>query len=172
MNAPRFFWLLPLLSASVPVAAEPCRLCGDGDGTEVAEAESRRPLTVEIDGTFSFGRLAQTGMSGGTGTLDPASGAVRTDGALLDLGGQRFTAEVRLTGEPGRAVRVSWPDRVTMRSSEGDTAELTAIRSDSPAVVRLDGNGAARVRLGARLEVPPGASGSFRARVPISVEYE
>ena len=174
MIAPRPAWLLlatvpGLLSGRAWAQASPCRLC---DPAVVADAPVRRPLAVVVRGSVEFGRLAQRGASGGSAGLNPDGSTAGTDGGLTDLGGARWAAEVRLTGEPGTRVRVDWPDRLALRSADGGVVTLTGIRSDGPRVVRLDSAGTARFGLGARLEVPAGAAGAFRGRIPIEAEYE
>ena len=150
--------------------APTCRLCDSP--TPTPDAPTRRPLSVTVEGALEFGRLAPRGTAGGSATVAPDGQGGGTDGGLTDLGGLRYSAEVRLVGEPGTTVRVHWPDRLPMRSADGATVELTDIRSDSPPLILLDAGGRARFGLGARLVVPPGASGAFRGRIPIEAEYE
>lgn len=180
MNAPRF---LRLLLAVLPVAVSgpaagqtaTCRLCDSPAANSPAAAlptPVRRPLTIEVTSSLDFGRLALADRSGGEVELSPDGSAARPSGALVDLGGLRLTVTVLLTGEPGRSVRIDWPDRIALRSGEEGEVALTDIRSDSPRVVRLDRAGEARFRLGGRLQVPGNASGDFRGRIPIAAEYE
>lgn len=175
MNAPRSLWLLLAVlpgAVSGPAAgqAATCRLC-DSPAAD-ATAPVRRPLTIEVTSSLDFGRLALADRSGGEVELSPDGSAARPSGAVVDLGGLRLTATVLLSGEPGRMVRIDWPDRIALRSGEEGEAALTDIRSDSPRVVRLDGVGEARFQLGGRLQVPGDASGEFRGRIPIDAEYE
>ena len=157
-----------MTSMAQEAPAPTCRLCD----SPTPDAPTRRPLSVTVEGALEFGRLAPRGTAGGSASIDPAGQGGGTDGGLTDLGGLRYSAEVRLVGEPGMAVRVHWPDRLPMRSADGATVELTDIRSDSPPLILLDAGGRARFGLGARLTVPPGASGAFRGRIPIEAEYE
>lgn len=165
--------LLPLLLlGSVPGVAQDCRLC-ESAGLDVASPPVVRPLRVEFDGGLEFGRLALAGSGGGAAELNPGDEQARTDGRLIDLGGLRYAAVVRLIGEPGRRVRVHWPDAMTLRSSDGGVPlRLGSIRSDSPAVLVLDSGGRARFRLGATLVVPVGAGGDYRGPITVNAEYE
>lgn len=179
MNAPRPLWLplwlLPAALAALadgPVAAQiaACRLCGAPADT--TDQPVRRTLTVTVQGSLEFGRLAQRGWTGGSALLNPDGTTSATDSGLTDLGGVRYAAEVTLNGEPGTRVRVGWPDRLILRSADGGQVTLRDIRSDVPPVLLLDSAGRARFGLGARLEVLGGASGAFRGRIPIDAEYE
>ena len=151
--------LLLLLAAALapsPAVSQDCRLC-DATGLAVPAGPTLRPLSVEVDGGLEFGRLALTGGGGGAAELSARDEQTRTDGRLLDLGGLRYAAVVRLVGQPGGRVRVHWPATLLLRSTGGGVAlRLEAIRSDSPGVLVLNGNGRADFRLGGRLVVPAG----------------
>lgn len=159
-----------LLLGAAPSVAQDCRLCEPAglDSPPVA-----RPLRVEFDGGLEFGRLALAGDGGGAVELNPGGDEARTDGRLIDLGGLRYAAVVRLIGVPGGRVRVHWPDAMALSSSSGGAPlRLESIRSDSPFVLVLDSSGRARFRLGARLVVPAGAGGDYRGPITVEAEYE
>lgn len=161
---------LGLLTAVVPAEAQtPCRLCAPGEAAPVRAPE--RPLTIEVEAGIDFSRLA-VASGGGSVDVDPANGARRVSGGLIDLGGMTLTGAVKLSGEPGRAVRVSLPDRVLLTTPDGGTAELRDIRTDLPAAARLGPDGRLSFAFGGRLEVTGAVSGQLRGRIPIVADYE
>ena len=93
-------FILLLLAAAPASAQTPCRLCAPHGDT--VEAAPERPLTIEVEAGIDFSRVAVAG-HGGAIEVDPASGARRVSGGLVDLGGLSLTGSVRLSGEPGRA---------------------------------------------------------------------
>ena len=166
-NCARLTLLGLLVLAATPLGAqEACRLCYSSGG-EAGE----RPLTIEIHADLSFSRLALTGSGSGSAEIDPATGAKRTTGSLIDLGGMAVQGRGRITGEPGRQVRVDLPGQVTMSSPDGDTAELVDFRTDLPDFPRLDASGALEFTFGARLEMRGRQGGNYRGRIPITVDY-
>lgn len=169
----RLLFLLPLALSSAPASAGDCRLCEVTDLDPVlARPTAMRPLVVEVEGGLEFGRLALASGSGGAAELR-ADDSARTDGRLIDLGGLRYAAVVRLSGQPGGRVRVRWPASMVLGSTGGGApVRLDSIRSDGPAVLVLDSGGRARFRLGARLDVPAGAAGDYRGQITVDAEYE
>ena len=159
--------LLCLLALPAPLSAqETCRLCYSSGGES-----GDHPLAIEIHADLSFSRLALSGSGSGSAEIDPATGAKRTTGALIDLGGMAVQGRGIITGEPGRAVRVDLPGQVTMSTPEGDTAELVDFRTDLPDFPRLDASGRLEFTFGARLEMRGRQGGNYRGRIPISVDY-
>ena len=159
--------LLCLLALATPASAqEACRLCYSSGGES-----GEHPLTIEIHADLSFSRLALSGSGGGSAEIDPATGAKRTTGAVIDLGGMAVQGRGRITGEPGRAIRVDLPGQVTMSTPEGDNAELVDFRTDLPDFPRLDASGALEFTFGARLEMRGRQGGNYRGRIPITVDY-
>lgn len=165
--------IAPVLAAAILLAAspssgqEPCRLCYSNQLATTGE----RPLTIEIWADLNFSRLALTGREGGSVAIDPASGAKRTSGAVLDLGGMPVSGRGRITGAPYREVRIDLPGRVPMNAADGGSGELTAFMTDLPAHPVLDGNGQLDFTFGARLVVKGGKGGNLRGQIPISVDY-
>lgn len=163
---PVLIGLLALISAPLS-AQDGCRLCyGSG-----AAQNGERPLTIEIFADLSFSRLALTGETGGSAEIDPQTGSKRTTGAMIDLGGMSVQGRGRITGEPGRIVRVDLPGQVAMASADGEPAELVDFRTDLPDFPRLDGNGILEFTFGARLVVRGRQGGNYRGRIPITVDY-
>ncbi len=173
-KAPRLLTILlglPLLLT--PLQASPqCRLCtADEQARQQERSEASTPLRVVIEADIKFSRLALNGSSG-EARLDENSGITRTDGGLINLGGLSLTGSARVTGEPGRAVRIDLPDQVRMVNQTGDPAELTNLRTNLPAHPRLNQDGALSFRFSGTLRVNSASGGNYRGRIPITAEYE
>lgn len=156
-----------LLAASPSPGQDACRLCL-GDSTA---APGERPLSIEIWADLNFSKLALTGQGGGSAVVDPATGAKRTEGGMINLGGMTVTGRGRISGVPYREVRIDLPQKVVMTTPDGGTGELSGFTTDLPAHPMLDGNGNLEFSFGARLLVRSGRGGNFRGRIPISVDY-
>lgn len=122
---------------------------------------------------MAFGRVALSGAGGGAVEMAAGSPEAQTDGRLIDLGGARYSAVVRIEGQPGSRVRLYWPESVTLRSSGGGAlVRMEAIRSDRRPILTLDASGRAQLDLGARLVVPPDAAGDYRGEITVDAEYD
>ena len=160
--------LLALTLAAHPTAAqEACAICLGAGETKPGE----QPLTIEIASGLVFSRMALTGGEGGSAAIDPQSGQRSLGGGLIGLGGMSVQGRGRITGAPGKAVRIDLPRRVSMTTSTGGEAELTDIVTDLPAYPLLDASGVLEFSFGGTLRVTGAASGKLRGRIPISVDY-
>lgn len=165
--------LQPMMLSEAAVAQ--CRLCATQPASPSSAgnpAERETPLRIEITTNLDFSRLAILDRSGGEIHLDPQSRQRRISGGLRDLGGLSLHGEGRLTGDPGRQVRVQLPERITLSAPNGSTAELVKLDTDLPAQPRLDREGRLTFAFGGRLRVNGNASGQFRGRIAITAEYE
>lgn len=159
------------LTGAVPASAQ-CLLCGGGTpapATGGAETPAERPLRVEVTTDLDFARLV-AGSGGGSVTID-SGGARRTDGNVQSLGGLPLNGRIRIEGEPGRTVRVHLPDRAELVGPNGRLL-ITDIGADLPPVLRLGPDGRLDVGFGGRLELVGAASGDFRGRIAVTVDYE
>lgn len=156
-----------LTLAPAALAQDSCRLCLDGAAPVLA---GERPLAIEIFTDLAFSRLAMTGSGGGSAAID-AQGGKRTSGAVMDLGGMAVSGSGRITGQPGRAVRIDLPQRVTMSAADGAAAELVDLTTDLPAFPVLDGAGNLEFTFGGRLITGGERGGRLRGRIPITVDY-
>lgn len=156
-------------------AAAQCRLCVSEPSVKssvAASAQTETPLNIEITANLDFSRLALLNRAGGEVDLDPQSGQRRFSGGITDLGGLSLHGEGRLTGAPGRLVRVQLPERIRLSAPNGSTAELVKLDTDLPAQARLDRDGRLTFSFGGRLRVNGNASGQFRGRIAITADYE
>jgi hypothetical protein len=161
--------LLPLLAAA---GDDACRLCTSSEPAEQAIVKREIPLTIEITTKLDFSRAALSGTGGGAIDLDPQNGNRRIDGGIVDLGGGALAGTAVVRGEPGRNVRVDMPGSARMTSSNGGVVEIAGLRTSLTSVPRLDSAGRLEFSFGGKLVVRGNASGTFRARIPITAQYE
>lgn len=129
------------------------------------------PLRVEVETQLDMGRVA-VGAMGGEIELDPASGARRLRGDVVDLGGFALTGIVTVRGEPGAGVRVILPASVDLEGSHGRTARVSGLTTNLTAAPRLGPDGRLQFRFGGRLQIGALDDGDYRGRIPVTVEYQ
>lgn len=134
-------------------------------------AEPERPLAIEITSNLEFSRLALAGEAEGQAQVDAQTGDRRVSGGLLGLGGITVQGRGRITGAPLKTVRIDLPASVAMTTPGGGRAELTGLTTNLPDFPTLDANGALEFAFGGKLNIKAGGGGMFRARIPISVNY-
>ncbi len=150
----------------------PLILAASKDDSSRVEAKTERPIQIEMVTDLNFSRAAITG-SGGAEMAIAADQSNRTSASgLVDLGGYAMAGQVMVYGEPGRAVRIDLPFKVKMHSANGGDIEISDLRSNLPPAPRLDMQGELRFAFGGRLKITGNASGAFRGRIPITVEYQ
>lgn len=150
-------------------ATAQCLLCPAPAQPTTPEERAPAPLSIEIDAGLDFPRLV-SGAGRGSVVLAPGA-APRTSGALQALGGMAMHGRVLVRGEPGRALRIDLPERVTLRTPTGETAELKDLIAGLPAAPRLGPDGLLRFEFGGRLDVGANGAGDYRGRIPITVDY-
>lgn len=161
--------LLPLLVAA---GDDACRLCTSSEASGQIIATREIPITIEIRTKLDFSRAALSGTGGGAIDLDPNNGSRRVDGGIVDLGGAALAGTAVVRGEPGRAVRIDMPNSARMSSSGGGVVEIAELRTSLNNNSRLDSAGRLEFSFGGKLVVRGNASGTFRARIPITAQYE
>lgn len=161
-----------LLVAAIPPAAAQCQLCApDTTAGAAAARQAATPLRVDVETRLDMGRIA-VGAMGGEVEIDPASGARRLRGDVVDLGGFALTGTVIVRGEPGAEVRVILPASVDLESGHGRTARVTGLVTDLSAAPRLGPDGRLVFRFGGRLQIAGLDDGDYRGRIPVTVEYQ
>lgn len=161
--------LVPLLMAA---GEESCLLCTKTqESAEVASARAT-PLSIDITTQLDFSRAALSGGGGGQIDVDPQNGSRRVDGSIIDLGGPAFAGTAVVRGEPGRAIRIDMPATANMTSSTGAVIKIVGLRASIVGNPRLDREGRLSFSFGGKLVVQGNASGTFRARIPITAQYE
>lgn len=166
-------WTVPallcaLLMLPAPAAAQ-CRLCPDGEPLS-GEAPPEVPVRLELETSLDFDKLILTGPTGGVARLAP-DGSRLTSGAIEALSARAMIGELLIRGEPGRAVRVTMPERIELFGPSGGSLTIQRLGSDLPPSPRLDGSGRLRVRFGGELVVSGDAEGDYRGDIAITVDY-
>lgn len=170
---------LALLAGVMPGAAEAqCLLCSDGDAASTATQPNARddderllPLRVSVTADLDFSRLVSGG-GGGSVTIDPTTGQLRSEGQVGALGGSGFTGHALVEGSPGQTVRIDLPNEVRLTSATGGEVRIRDIISSLPARARLGPDGRLEFAFGGRLELDGRSDGDFRGRIQITVSYE
>lgn len=168
----RPFLGLLLIFAGVPSAAAQCMLCAqDGAAASGSTRKAEIPLRIDVETQLDMGRVA-VGAMGGEIEIDPASGARRLRGDVVDLGGFALTGTVTVRGEPGAEVRVILPPTIDLEGGHGRTARVTGLVTDLSAAPRLGPDGRLQFRFGGRLQIAGLDDGDYRGRIPVTVEYQ
>ena len=168
---PRLFLGFALAFGAAPSAAAQCMLCTPDKAAGIAARTAEVPLRVDVETRLDMGRVA-VGAMGGEVEIDPASGARRVRGDVVDLGGFALTGTVTVRGEPGAEVRVILPASVDLESGHGRTPRVTGLVTDLSAAPRLGADGRLIFRFGGRLQVAGLDDGDYRGRIPVTVEYQ
>ncbi len=161
--------LLPLLLAAGDGA---CLLCARDASPSAPIVDRSAPLSIEITTKLDFSRAALAASGGGQIELDPQSGNKRVNGGMVDLGGAALAGTAVVRGEPGRAVRIDMPSSAQMTSPAGGTVDITGLRTDIINGGRLDSTGRLEFSFGGTLTVRGHVAGTFRARIPITAQYQ
>ncbi|MFN3620643.1 MAG: DUF4402 domain-containing protein [Sphingorhabdus sp.] len=161
--------LLPLLLAAGEGA---CLLCASDETQMTSVAERSIPLSIEITTKLDFSRAALPASGGGRIDLDPQSGNKRVHGGVVDLGGAALAGTAIVKGEPGRAIRIEIPSSARMTSPTGGVVTITGLRTNLVGGSRLDSTGRLNFSFGGTLVVQGHVSGTFRARIPITAQYQ
>ena len=164
-----FFAIVSAAWAAAPAFGQ-CRLCADEEGLSLSS--SGTPLSIEIETTLDFDRVALAGPGGGAVAVDPETGARTVAGELVALGGFGVQGTALVRGEPNRTIRLRLPRSSLLHASNGRTAEITDLVADIPPVARLKPDGTLRFSFGGRLRVEGGADGDYRGRILIEVDYQ
>ena len=146
----------------------PCRLCNPHNAT-AAERPSE-PVRLEVEARLDFDRLILMGPAGGTAELGP-DGSRIVSGSVAAISSRAMIGEVVIRGEPGRIVRIELPASIELSGFNGGSIRLESIRSDLPAMSKLDANGRLSFRFGGVVRLSGDIDGEFRGEVPIDVEY-
>jgi hypothetical protein len=150
-------------------AAAQCRLCSVPTTGPDQKTESK-PVELQIESTLNFGRLVLSGAGQGSAVIRP-DGSSSAEGAIDSIGARAMVGSATVRGEPGRAVRVELPRRITLYSLGGGQITFDDVMSDLPALPRLDSAGNLSFRFGGRLTVSGDAEGDYRGDLSITVEY-
>lgn len=157
------------LAMPAPAPAQ-CRLCETPTTSPEQSAESG-PIRLEVQARLDFDQLILLDTSGsGTARIAP-DGSSSTSGALSAMTGRAMVGNVIVRGEPGRLVRITFPESIQLYGLSGGSIRLSALTSDLPSLPRLDSQGSLQFRFGGELGVSGNVEGEYRGDIPITVDY-
>jgi len=164
------FALLAGVFAMPGAAPAQCRLC-ETPATSPDQSTASMPIRLEVQARLNFDHvLLLDSVSTGTARIAP-DGSSSTSGSIGALSGRAMVGSVIVRGEPGRLVRIGFPEMIQLYGLTGSSIKLRALTSDLPGLARLDAHGMLRFRFGGELEVSGNAEGDFRGDIPITVDY-
>jgi hypothetical protein len=175
MSGPRFALLssIALLAGAVAMpgsAPGQCRLC-DTPTTGPDQAAETSPIRLEVQARLDFDQVVLLdSLSTGTARLAP-DGSSSTSGSIGALSGRAMVGSVIVRGEPGRLVRIGFPESIELFGLSGSSLRVRALTSDLPATARLDSQGNLQFRFGGALEITGNVEGDYRGDIPITVDY-
>lgn len=146
----------------------PCILCSTAQGP--AAETAREPVRLEVEASLNFDRLITAGSGSGTAELAP-DGSRSVSGSVTTMSARAMVGEVVVRGEPGREVRIELPRSIQLSGFNGGSMRIESIRSDLPAMPRLDSNGRLSFRFGGIIHLSGDADGDFRGDARIAVDY-
>lgn len=153
---------------AAPSSGAQCRLC-ETPTTGMGDAASG-PISLQIEAALDFDRLVLLGFGDGTAELRP-DGTHHVSGMVGVLSSRAMVGRARVSGEPGRPVRIDLPSRIELHSASGGRVVIEEIVSDLDSNPRLDRSGALSFRFGGTLRVSGNSEGDYRGEIPITVEY-
>jgi len=175
MSGMRFALLSPIAliagAFAMPGAAPAqCRLC-DAPTTSLDQSSAATPIRLEVQARLDFDRVLLLDSSRhGTARIGP-DGSSSTSGSIGALSGRAMVGSVIVRGEPGRLVRIGFPDAIQLYGLAGGSIRVRALTSDLPSAARLDSQGMLHFRFGGELDVSGSAEGDYRGDIPITVDY-
>jgi len=166
-------WSIALFAGALAmpgVAPAQCRLC-ESPTTAPDQASDSTPIRLEVQARLDFDQviLLDSG-SVGTARIAP-DGSSSTSGSVSALGGRAMVGSVIVRGEPGRLVRIAFPESILLHGLSGNSIRVRALTSDLPSAVRLDSQGSLQFRFGGALEISGAVEGEYRGDIPITVDY-
>lgn len=149
-------------------ALVPCALCSPA--SNLAEQNAATPVSLAVEAKLDFDRLILAGAGLGSAELGP-DGSRSVSGSVTAISARAMVGEVVIRGEPGREVRVDLPASIELLGLNGGSIRVESIRSDLPAVPRLDSSGRLSFRFGGVVQIAGDLDGEFRGDARIIVEY-
>ncbi len=175
MSGLRFALLSPIAllagAFAMPGAAPAqCRLCAT-PSTAPDQADDNTPIRLEVQARLDFDQviLIDSGAAG-IARIAP-DGSSSTSGSVGAMGGRAMVGSVIVRGEPGRLVRIGFPESILLHGLSGNSIRVRALTSDLPQAARLDSQGNLQFRFGGALEISGAVEGDYRGDIPITVDY-
>lgn len=147
-----------------------CRLCA-APSTAPDLPEDSTPIRLEVQARLDFDQVILID-SGSTGVARIApDGSSSTSGSVGAMGGRAMVGSVIVRGEPGRLVRIGFPESILLHGLSGNSIRVRGLTSDMPSTTRLDPQGNLQFRFGGALEITGEVEGDYRGDIPITVDY-
>jgi hypothetical protein len=162
--------LLAFLASAAPLSAQ-CRLCAQPSVAGTDQPATTGDVDLQIETSLNFDRLILSGSGPGAVTIRP-DGSSGVEGSVLEAGPRAMVGTVLVHGIANRPLRVEMPRRIELFSVNGARITLDDIKSDLPAVPRLDAAGNLSFRFGGRLILSGDSDGPYRGELQITVEYQ
>lgn len=156
------------LASAHPAPAQ-CRLCDAPTTSRESDAENGE-IRLEVETGLDFDRLIVDTEGEGSAMIRP-DGSMTANGSVKEVSPRAMAGTVVLRGEPGRAVRIELPRRITLYSLSGGQVVFEDVVSDLPSLPKLDSNGTLTFRFGGSLRVSGNSEGDYRGDLPIIAEY-
>ena len=158
-------WSWPRRAHAQDAVAAPCQLCG-ADASETLDAAPVAPLRLQVETRLDFDKVVFDGAGSASLALSP-DGVARLSGAATAAGARAMPGSVLIRGEPGRAVRVDLPGKVTLFGDGHGTISIDSLTTDLPAFPRIGADGTLSFRFGGDLRLSGDSDGAFRGTVDI-----
>ena len=150
-------------------ASAQCRLCSEPT-TAITEPGEKGEVRLEVETSLDFDRIILFGQGSGSAVIRP-DGSTLAKGTVAQISPRAMVGTVLLHGEPGRAVRIELPRRITLYSLSGGQVTFDDVASDLPSMPHLDSAGNLTFRFGGKLTISGDAEGDYRGDLPIIAEY-
>ena len=150
-------------------ASAPCRLCSI-DPSDPINARPLAPLRLHVETRLDFDKVVFEGTGSALLALSP-DGVTRLTGAATAAGARAMPGSVLIRGEPGRAVRIDLPGKVTLFGEGNGSLSIDSLTTDLPAFPRIGADGTLLFRFGGDLRLTGDSDGIFRGTIDIVVDY-
>lgn len=147
----------------------PCQLCS-AVPAQALNARPAAPLHLQVETRLDFDRVVFGGTGSAMVALSP-DGVASLTGAATATGARPMPGSVLVRGEPGRAVRVDLPGRVTLFGDGSGSLSIDSLTTDLPAFPRIGADGTLLFRFGGDLRITGDSDGAYRGTVDIVVDY-
>jgi hypothetical protein len=133
----------------------------------MAQGNSGRTVTIDPVAALSFGTLAVS-PHGGSIAINP-DGSTMQAGAY-QVGGVIAPAQFQIEVKNGKTYTIILPSSATLRSASGGALTLDSFTSDPNGVGTVEKpSDIGQLLIGARLNIPPGASGVYQGDYFVTV---
>ena len=160
---------VPAPTRAQDAAIAPCQLCS-ADPSDALNARPAAPLHLQVETRLDFDKVVFEGNGNALFVLSP-DGVTRISGAAAAAGARAMPGSVLIRGEPGRAVRVDLPGKVTLFGEGSGSLSIDSLTTDLPVFPRIGADGTLSFRFGGDLRLSGDSDGAYRGSIDIVVDY-